>query len=104
MLQTRARMCLIGPTGIGSPELPFEYVRILAARGAADTALAVQRARGGHAALALCTEDEALDEADTLLRIRLHCGAITEAFTEVLTPLKHHSRRSHSVEIYGRRI
>lgn len=91
MLQTQARIFLIGPTGIGSPELPFEYVRILAARGAADTALAVQRARGGHAALALCTEDEALDEADTLLRIRLHCGAITEAFTEVLTPLKHHS-------------
>lgn len=67
--------------GVGRPELPFEFVRVLAARGAPAAALAVQQARG-RAAASPCSAEEALDEAHTLLNIRLHCGLLTQAFSE----------------------
>ena len=88
--------------GIGSPELPFELVRVLAERGAPAAALAVQQARG-RTALSRCSEEdaleEALDEADTLMRIRLHCGRLTRAFTEARHPSPLRQDRAPSIQV-----
>lgn len=55
-------------------------VQALAARGCADVALDVMRARtaGGGA--------DSLDEAEVALSIRLLCNLVTEAFMEVAVP------------------
>lgn len=61
--------------GVARPRTPFRVVEALAARGAPDVALAVQRCRGAPPA--------DLAQVQVLLDVRLAEGLLTDAVTQV---------------------
>lgn len=69
--------------GLDSSPTPFKFVEVLAALGRPDAALAVLRARAplGQAGKLSC--NQAFQEAQTALAVRLQCGVFTEACSEV---------------------
>lgn len=62
---------------------PFKFVQVLAALGRPDAALAVLRARAHVSSTVHQSSEEAFQEAQTALSIRLQCGVFTEACSEV---------------------
>lgn len=85
--------CLYIPAAAATPALRFKVVQALAARGRADVALDMLRARrsgpegtpSSQNADGLPVQDagRSLAEAEAALSIRLECNLITEAFMEV---------------------
>ena len=69
--------------GLDKSPTPFNFVEVLAALGRPDAALAVLHARGcaSHASKLSC--NQAFQEAQTALAVRLQCGVFTEACSEV---------------------
>ena len=62
---------------------PFKFVQVLAALGRPDAALAVLRASAHVSSADNQSSEEAFQEAQTALSIRLQCGVFTEACSEV---------------------
>ena len=62
---------------------PFKFVQVLAALGRPDAALAVLRARSHAGSASHQSSQEAFQEAQTALSIRLQCGVFTEACSQV---------------------
>lgn len=62
---------------------PFKFVQVLASLGRPDAALAVLRARAHVSSTDYQSSEEACQEAQTALSIRLQCGVFTEACSEV---------------------
>ncbi|KAL0028141.1 hypothetical protein WJX77_009663 [Trebouxia sp. C0004] len=62
---------------------PFKFVQVLAALGRPDAALAVLCARAHLSSSVHHSSEEAFQEAQTALFVRLQCGVFTEACTEL---------------------
>ncbi|DBB06880.1 hypothetical protein WJX82_003376 [Trebouxia sp. C0006] len=62
---------------------PFKFVQVLASLGRPDAALAVLRARAHVSSTDYQSSEEACQEAQTALSIRLQCGVFTEACSEL---------------------
>ena len=80
-LTRRSVFCI---AAAATPATRFKVVQALAARGCADVALDVLRARsaaGGGPGAGPAAEP--LEEAEVALGIRLDCNLVTEAFMEV---------------------
>lgn len=80
----------MAPTGVASSSrgldnspTPFKFVEVLAALGRPDAALAVLRARGCASNASKLSCNQAFQEAQTALAVRLQCGVFTEACSEV---------------------
>ena len=69
--------------GLHHVPTPFKFVQALAALGRPDAALAVLRARAHVSSAVHQSSEEAFQEAQTALSIRLQCGVFTEACSEV---------------------
>ena len=69
--------------GASQTPTPFKFVQALAALGQPHAALAVLQARGYVSHADHVSSEEAFEEAQTGLNIRLQCGVFTEAISEV---------------------
>lgn len=82
--QGKFLICVYLSAAAATPATRFKMVQALAARGCADVALDVLRARsaaGGRPSDGAAAEP--LGEAEVALGIRLDCNLVTEAFMEV---------------------
>ena len=80
----------MGSTGVASSSrglekspTPFKFVEVLAALGRPDAALAVLHARGCTNQPSEVSCNQAFQEAQTGLAVRLQCDVLTEACSEV---------------------
>ncbi|KXZ46899.1 hypothetical protein GPECTOR_39g393 [Gonium pectorale] len=76
-----ARACALLPACV-SPSTPFACIEALLALGRPDVALAVDRGQAGSEAVGPSSRRpcRSLQQAVTLLEVRLRCGLLTEAF------------------------
>ena len=69
--------------GLDNSPTPFKFVEVLTALGRPDAALAVLRARAPVSQASKLSCNQAFQEAQTALAVRLQCGVFTEACFEV---------------------
>ncbi|KAL3146558.1 hypothetical protein ABBQ32_000799 [Trebouxia sp. C0010 RCD-2024] len=69
--------------GLDQSPTPFKFVEVLTALGRPDAALAVLHARAPVSQAGRLSCNQAFQEAQTALAVRLHCGVFTQACSEL---------------------